>query len=298
MFPSLLTVILFSLSAVAGERTARAWGGQRGNMLRLALALAIMGSVTLAAFPASLHAQVTGWLLLSGAIGFGVGDIALFLAYNRVGARLAVLLNLCTAPVWAALFEWGWLGTLITGRQCLAGLVILTGVAIAVSSRAPAGRPRSGSFAVGVLCGLAAGMGQGVGAVISRKAIENADALGVALNGFSAAAQRVGGGFGIALLAYALTCRWDRNTPWPSQGRRTQATAWLVATTFAGPILGVSAFQWALASTSAGVVLALVATTPIALIPLALWIDKEAIRPASVAGALLGVAGVLIMLQA
>ena len=37
MLPALLTVFLFAGSAVAGERTARYWGSQAGNLIRLTL---------------------------------------------------------------------------------------------------------------------------------------------------------------------------------------------------------------------------------------------------------------------
>ena len=47
-----------------------------------------------------------------------------------------------------------------------------------------------------------------------------------------------------------------------------------------------------------GVVTAVVATTPIAMTPLVLWADKEHPRPMSVAGAVIAVAGVLLLLKA
>ena len=299
MLPSLLTVVLFALSAVAGERTARYWGSERGNLLRLFLATTIMGAITLFFFPSSLEPETYFWLFLSGMIGFGFGDIALFLAYVRIGSRLTILLNLCTAPLWSALLEAVWLGNRLTLAEAGAGVVILAGVAMAILSREAGNSPRVGSRWVGVLCGLGAGCGQGLGAVISRKAFDAAHATAIDLNGFSAAAQRVSGGF-LTTLAVVVILRFFSSASRPPAVAAPAALKWkwLLATTFCGPILGVSCFQWALADWKAGIVTAITATTPIAMIPLAIAFDGEKPRALSLAGAAIGVGGVLLLLAA
>lgn len=298
MFPALLTVLLFAASAVAGERTARYWGSERGNLIRLAIATTLMWAVTLAFFPQTVRPVSYGWLFLSGVVGFGLGDICLFLAYVRVGARLAILLNLCTAPLWGAGAEWLWLGTALGGGELAAGAVILVGVALAILSRDRSAVPRAGSRWAGVLFALGAGCGQGMGAVISRKAIEAAARFGTDLNGFSAAAQRVSGGFA-ATLAVVLVMKalGERPSLPAASTTRGKAVGWLLATTFCGPILGVSAFQWALSVLPAGIVTAVTATTPIAMIPLVMATDREKPRPLSLAGAALAVGGVLLLLR-
>lgn len=297
MIAALLTVMLFAFSGVAGERSARYWGGQQANLLRLLLATGLMGAVTLTVFRDSVRPETVWWLLASGVVGFGIGDIALFLAYVRIGARLTILLNLCTAPLWSAALERVWLGTRLSPTQLLAGAVILSGVAIALAAR-PSTAVR-GSRLAGVLCGLVAGCGQGLGAVISRKAFEVADASGFALNGFSAAAQRVAGGCLTALLFVAVLAMVGRTHSRPRETTtRSRAWAWLAATTLCGPVLGVSAFQWSLLTLPAGVTTALTATSPVAMIPLVMWLDRERPPLLSVAGSCVAVAGVILMVLA
>lgn len=299
MFAALLTVLLFACSGIAGERTARYWGGQRGNLLRLFLASVLMLAVTVVFFPSSLRWETFWWLFVSGVVGFGLGDIALFFAYVRIGARLTILLNLCTAPIWSTLTEWIWLGTKLTPGELAAGGVILCGVVMAILSRPSSpGAPGAGSGWVGILCGLGAGMGQGIGAVISRKAFELAESGGFGLNGFSAAAQRVGGGFLTVLVAVLLFSAFGSNHSRPSAvTTRGKAWGWLFATTLCGPVLGVSCFQWSLIQLPAGIATAVVSITPIAMIPLAIWIDREHPRALSIAGAFVAVAGVIWLLQ-
>ena len=298
MIPALLTVLLFACSGIAGERAARYWGGQLANLLRLLLATCILASGTLILFPGSLRWETFGWLFLSGVVGFGLGDIALFLAYVRIGARLTILLNLCTAPIWSSITERIWLGTTLTAGEIAASGTILTGVIMAILSR-PASKSRSGgAHWIGILCGLGAGMGQGIGTVISRNAFGLAERGGFVVNGFSAAAQRVCGGFFTVLLVFLAFSAIGRNhiRP-PAFADRRPAFGWLLATTLCGPVLGVSCFQWALIQLPAGIANAVVAMTPIAMIPLTMFIDGERPRALSIAGACVAVAGVILLLQ-
>jgi drug/metabolite transporter (DMT)-like permease len=55
--------------------------------------------------------------------------------------------------------------------------------------------------------------------------------------------------------------------------------------------LGVGCYQWALATTPAGIVLPIVATTPLAVIPLAMLLDGEKPSLRSLLGGLLAVIG-------
>lgn len=298
MLAALLTVGFFAFSGVSGERAARYWGGQQANLLRLFLSTLVMGVATWIFFRESLRAETFVWLFASGVVGFGIGDIALFLAYVRIGARLTILLNLCTAPLWGALLEWAWLGTTLGAPQIAAGALILAGVSTALWAR-PQGVPARGSCLIGIACGLLAGCGQGMGAVISRKAFEVADHAGFALNGFSAAAQRVSGGFTTALLlaviVYGLGKSHSRPTAPASSGR---AALWLAATTLFGPILGVSCFQWSLITLPAAISTAVVATTPVAMIPLTVWLDGERPGWLSISGSMIAVGGVIGMILA
>lgn len=298
MLAALLTVFLFACSGIAGERSARYLGGQLANLLRLFFATIILISGTLLFYRSSLQWVTFAWMFFSGVVGFGFGDIALFQAYVRIGARLTILLNLCTAPIWSTITEWAWLGTKLERGEIAAGGLILCGVVMAILSRPPAKAGHRGAGWVGILFGLGAGMGQGIGAVISRKAFAIAEAGGFVLNGFSAAAQRVCGGFVTVLLVFIVFSAIGRNhvrPPAPLQ--RRSAVTWLVITTLCGPVLGVSCFQWSLLQLPSGLATAVVAMTPIAMIPLVMIMDGERPRALSIAGAFVAVAGVIWMLQ-
>ena len=107
---ALLTAALWSASSIASARTAKMLGGVRANCARLLLAVFLLGLGIWCWHGFSFPVQ-GWWFVLSGAIGLGLGDIALFSAYARLGARLPALFTHCLgAPLGAAL-EWLWLGT-------------------------------------------------------------------------------------------------------------------------------------------------------------------------------------------
>jgi drug/metabolite transporter (DMT)-like permease len=135
--------------------------------------------------------------------------------------------------------------------------------------------------------------------VISRKAFELADLSGFVLNGFSAAAQRVAGGCLTALLLVMILALLGRQHSRPRETTtRSRAVTWLLATTICGPVLGVSTFQWSLLTLPAGITTAITATTPVAMIPLVMWLDRERPPLLSVAGSCVAVAGVILMVLA
>jgi drug/metabolite transporter (DMT)-like permease len=67
----------------------------------------------------------------------------------------------------------------------------------------------------------------------------------------------------------------------------------VLANALAGQTLGVTCMQWALKTTQAGVVAAIIATSPIVLLPMTRLVEGERIHAHSLAGALIAVGGVI-----
>jgi drug/metabolite transporter (DMT)-like permease len=83
---------------------------------------------------------------------------------------------------------------------------------------------------------------------------------------------------------------------WPP-GNGRHPWAWLGAAVMFGPVLGVSCFQWALSLQNSVLVLSVTASAPVLIMPLAAWLDGD--RPARLAivGAVIAVAGVILLLR-
>src|SRR5580692_4443211 len=132
MLASFLTTIFFSLSVIFGARSARVLGGQTANLARISVATVLL-AIWAHIFGQGLHGGGLGWFFLSGVIGFGLGDMALFGALPRIGPRLAILITQCLAAPIAAVVEWWWLGTSLRPIDVACAALVLVGVAIALA---------------------------------------------------------------------------------------------------------------------------------------------------------------------
>jgi len=295
MWPALSTTVLFSISAVCAQRSTRLLGGVTANLARILVATVLLG----------LWAHVVGQGLngvsfpvffLSGVVGFGFGDVALYQAFPRIGSRLSILLVHCVAAPFAAVVEWVWLGTPVTAGEALAGLTILAGVAVALAPGRQGG-PAGKTLWAGVACAVIGALGQGGGAVLSRKAYALAAAAGQHIDGMTAAYQRIVGGVLVAVVFFLLA-RWrqpEEPDRAPLRQRLRQAAPWTLANAFAGPAVGVGMFQWALMLKGTGVVLPIVALTPLVIIPFSRFIEGERPSRRSLAGGVIAVAGVVAL---
>jgi drug/metabolite transporter (DMT)-like permease len=294
MLAAFLTTIFFSFSAISGRRLSNHLSGTQANLFRLLLAAVLLG-VWSHCFGFGIGGPVFPVLFLSGCVGFGIGDLALFQAYPRIGTRRTMVMVQCLAAPFAALVEWAWLGTAPTAVQAGFGLVILAGVGIALMPGKLEAQPTHGLTA-GVLFGMLAAIGQGGGAVLSRKAYAMAAAAGQGLHGVgdgvNAAYQRMLGGIFITALFFLYLKLAHK----PGESRRADwlgAWPWLIGNSLMGPSLGVTCFQWALMNAPTNIVLPIVATTPLVVMPLARVMEGELITRRAVLGGIAAVAGVI-----
>jgi len=121
--------------------------------------------------------------------------------------------------------------------------------------------------------------------------------MGMHINGISAAFQRVFAGLVFAIVAVALI-RWLLpRAHWDSWGNpfNKKLFPWLLGAALFGPVIGVSFFQWALQSLESGIVLAIVAMTPIVLMPLAAITEGDHPSKLAIVGAVVAVCGVVLL---
>ncbi len=296
MLASFLTTIFFSLSVIFAARTARMLGGPRANLARICLATVLLAGWA-HAFGAGLHGASLPWFFLSGVIGFGLGDMALFGALPRIGPRLAILLTQCLAAPIAAVAEWAWLGTTLRAVDLACAAVILAGVAVALAPDRGLEVDRR-TFWIGALFGVGSALGQAGGAVVSRKAYEVATLNHLPIDGGTAAYQRILGGIVLTALAFFLT-RKMRAAADAARPAGVWRKAWplVLANALAGPCIGVGCYQWALATTrgGSGIVLPIVATSPLVTIVLSFFLDGLRPTRRAVLGGLIAVGGAVAL---
>jgi drug/metabolite transporter (DMT)-like permease len=199
MIGALLATVLFSLSAITATRTAKVMGGTEANFWRLTIAMILL-AVYAHVFGYGISGVAFQTFLISGCVGFGIGDVALFQALPRIGTRLSILMVNCLAAPIAAMIEWLWLGTTLSGVEMVCAAVILGGVALAL---APGENPNVApvpprQFTLGIIAGSIAALGQGGGAVLSRRGFEIARLAAQNIDALTATYQRIIGGVIIA----------------------------------------------------------------------------------------------------
>jgi drug/metabolite transporter (DMT)-like permease len=238
---------------------------------------------------------------ISGIIGFGVGDYGLFRAYKIIGSRLTMVMTQCLAAPFAATVEWLWLGSTLSLGQVLAGVGILIGVSLALAPNDTMQIDKE-HWKNGIFWGLLSAFGQGFGAVLSRKAGMMVDD-GVSIDGFSAAYQRVLGGLAVMLVLFIgqKIIAYKRNDYNSRADLDSASIKWILilvlANALCGPTLGVGAYQWALNVNDlpAGIVLSVVALSPLVIIPFSMKFEGERPTFRSLIGSVIAVVGVIIM---
>ncbi|HZI33974.1 MAG TPA: DMT family transporter [Candidatus Binatia bacterium] len=299
MFAALLTTLLFATSAICGYRTAKQVGGIEANFWRITLA-----TIFLTAWAWTFGSGFAGapeWFMLSGLFGIGLGDSAYFQALPRLGSRRTVLIMQCLTAPFAALLEWLWLGTRLNLPEILCVVVILTGVAIAL---APDDHLKISArdWKVGLTAGVIAAFGGALGAVVIRKGYATIAEAGMSVDAGTTGYQRVLGGILVPTFALLLF-KWrsaHTHGGWlegksfrVSREKWGRIWPWVLANALAGQTLGVTCMQWALKTTEAGIVTAIIATTPVVLLPMTRIIEKEKIGLRALVGAVIAVAGVI-----
>src|SRR5579871_3052439 len=256
MFPALLTTLLWSVSVVCATRSTRHLGSAVANLTRLSLATLFL-AIWAFGFGKGLGGAGLRFFLWSGFVGFGLGDLALYEALPRIGSRLTLLLMQCLAAPIGASIEWLWLGTTLTPIQIAAGLIILIGVAVALAPKSHLHLERK-HLVSGVIFGVLAAIGQGGGAVLSRKAFLLSALAGQSVDGGTAAFQRIVGGIGVAAIYFGFRWLHGSHAPVVSRMEWQKAWPWVVMNTLGGPVLGVACYQWALSTAPSGIVLPVV----------------------------------------
>ena len=291
--------VAFSWTATAllSEFGSKRMGNLTLNLTRMAITLIfsgilfwVMGGTPL---PAAAGTEAYLWMMLSGLVGYVIGDFCLFQCYIIIGSKFGQLF-MTLAPIAAAITAWFTLGQQIRPQAMLAMLVTLAGIAISVLGRGDGHKLSLKLPLAGVLFAIGAAVCQGVGLVLSKIGMDHYEAtlttdVPAWLLPFHANFFRcIAGILGFALLM-ALS---EGFAPLRKGLHDRKGMIAAVATTIFGPFVGVGASLLAVQYTAAGIASTLMALTPIIIILPAWWLFKQPITAKSILGALISVIGV------
>ncbi len=290
--------VAFSWTATAllSEFGSKRLGNLTLNVLRMTLALVfslvLFGVITGELLPSvGASPEAIGWMLLSGLVGYVIGDYCLFQCYIIIGSRYGQLF-MTLAPLSAALMAWIMLGQQMNAMSIIAMLVTLLGIGISVLGRGEHHKVSLKLPLNGVLFAVGAAMCQGVGLVLSKIGMDHYEAVNDApewLIPFSANFYRcIAGIVGFSLLLYFR----DGMAPLREALHDKKGLSIATATTIFGPFIGVGFSLMAVQYTAAGIASTLMAMTPIIILLPSYWLFHEKITWRAVIGAVISVLGV------
>ncbi len=291
--------VAFSWTATAllSEYGSKRLGNLTLNLMRMVITLVFSGILfwvmTGSPLPAGASNQAYLWMMLSGLVGYVIGDFCLFQCYIIIGSKFGQLF-MTLAPIAAAIMAWFTLGQQIRPTAMLAMLVTLAGIAISVLGRGDEHKLSLKLPLAGVLFAIGAAVCQGVGLVLSKigmnhyEASLTTDLAGWMLPFHANFFRCVAGTIGFTVL---MAFR-EGFAPLSKGVRDRKGVTTALLTTIFGPFVGVGASLLAVQYTAAGIASTLMALTPIIIILPAWWLFKQPITAKSLLGALISVIGV------
>lgn len=300
---SLLVAVSWTAGAIFADVASHRIGSVNLNIIRMAFAILFLAAIlfvfTGSPLPLYTDGKTLFWFALSGIVGFVFGDFCLFNAYVRIGSLYGQLL-MTLAPPFAGIAGFLMLGEKLAPTSLLAMTVTLSGIGITILSKDSDSRlPVLKLPLSGVLYGIGAGLGQGVGLVLSKIGMEHytasmpSDAASGLLSAMPFAGTFIRVVTGIIGFSLIIMLKKESRSLQNALKDRTAMVCCLI-TTLLGPVIGVSLSLMAVQHTSAGIASTLMGLTPVMiLIPYSVY-AKQRITLKEVAGTFITVAGVAL----
>lgn len=316
---SVCTALSFTTGALFAETASKRMGSLPLNVTRMLMSLILLAATLwiMLGRPYPRYADLTTWLwlMLSGLIGYVIGDFCLFKSYILIGARFGQLLQTLSAPT-AALTAWLLLGETMSTLSIIGMAVIIIGLALSVLTKGDATSHTHDTHLhvklplKGIVYGCLAGIGQGAGLVISKIGLTHYTAavqaqglittlpapeallaipLDLAIPFAGTMIRAIIGllGFSMALLLFSKQGAAQLNHAFHDR----KALLCALASTIFGPFVGVSLSLMATLYTSAGIAQSLMALSPIFIIAPAYFLFHQRVTPTEILGAFISVAG-------
>ena len=323
---SLGVAVSWTATALFAEVGSKRMGSLPFNTIRMTMSLVFL-AITLwlvmgVPYPRYADASTWKWLLLSGLVGYVIGDYCLMQGYIKIGSRFGQLFMTLSAPTAAVT------GRLLLGEQmrpigeqmrpiAIVGMVVtLSGIALSILSKSDKSDHHAIYFklpAKGIFFAAMAGICQGFGLVLSKGGLTHYEAALTAAGisgdsvfsgavlplpvsvSMSFAATTIRAYIGLVGFFLALVLFNKDGLAQLHHAVNDRKAMWCVlASTIFGPFIGVSASLLATQFTSAGIAQTLFALTPILIIAPAAILFHQKVTLREVIGAVISVVGVCL----
>jgi len=287
-FAALLTAIFWVISGVFFEKAGKRTNSLAVAFLRMFFSFFLISLLLWVTRGKPLPTDATPsawlWLSLSGLVGFVLGDMFLFEAYVRIGARISLLL-MSFSPVITGILSFLIFGETLQPLAILGILLTLAGIAVVIMTRGENNLLKLRHEPYGVFCGVMGAVGQSVGTILSKQGMGNYDA-------FAATQVRIIAAIIGYTLFFFIGKHWKKLKILVKDMYSSLMTA---AGAVFGTVLGVGFSLISIQNTQAAVAAAIMSIMPVLVIPVNWVILKERIKPIEVIGAMVTVIGVALL---
>ncbi|MEG4287612.1 DMT family transporter [Microcoleus sp. C2C3] len=283
---ALSAAFVWALASTIWQRVGQQIPAVVLNLLKGAIALFMLLATVLIlgrSLPA-INPHILAMLLISGALGIGIGDTAFFLVLKYLGARRTLLLETLSPPL-TALFSLIFLQENLSPIACTGILLTICGVAWVIAERTAETTLPSKHLWQGLAISLLGQTSHAAGAVLSRAAFTQID-----IDPLWTAALRLSGGLAVMLCFLNPT-----NLDTFQQLKAPKILGAIILAAFLGTYLGIFLQQTALKYAPAGIAQALISTSPLFILPLAV-LAGERVSLRAVVGVVAAIGGISLLL--
>ncbi len=285
-FLALFTALSWTISSLTFGKISSECNTQVSNFIRVLLGTILVGFVCLFSernlfFPTDVTFGDFKIIALSGFIGMFLGDLFLFKAYTIIGARVTMLI-MSLSPLIVFLIDFLFLDVQIRFIQLFAILITCFGIIMVILKPSKNGYDLSFS-PKGLLYAFLATFGQSLGVILTKLGSSSYDSL-------ATTQLRLG----VAILCFGIMVILERKHRDVINivTNFRYLTLFLVGTFFS--VFGIAALIEAFKTSNAAVASTISSTSPILMIPFAIFIYKEKIRKNEIIGAIISILGISI----
>ena len=316
---SLFVAVAWTACALFAEVGSKRMGSLPFNIMRMSMSLLFLTLslwlVMGVPYPRYADGPTWIWMLLSGVVGYVIGDYCLMQGYITIGSRFGQLFMTLSAPA-AAITGRILIGEQMSPKAILGMIITLSGIALSILSKddnSPSQKVRFKLPPKGIAYAAMAGICQGFGLVLSKIGLGHYDqAIAVAgLSGQSVpetallsmplsmstsfAATAIRTYIGLVGFFAMLMLLQRKGLLQLNRAIHDRKAMWCVlGSTLTGPFIGVSASLLATQYTTAGIAQTLFSLTPIFIIAPAALLFHQRVSLREIIGAIISVGGVCL----
>lgn len=285
---AILTAVCWSIGSTNFEKAGKKIGSLNLNLMRLLMAFLFSIIFTLFSrgipLPMDATSSMWFWLLLSGFVGFTIGDLMLFEAFVRLGARISMLIY-ASVPIFSAVLAYVFLGEAMTLKQMIGMAFTITGIAVVILDSGEGNKMKFAHPVAGILFAFGGAIGQSVGYIIGKYGMGGYDA-------FAATQIRMIAGIVGFSLFFVFKKQW--RSFFRSFKQKDAIKPAAIGALF-GPFIGVSLSLFAVQRINPGVASTLMSITPVLLILYAIVFKGEKIKAKEIVGSLICIGGLAVI---